>query len=311
MAKLKEQRERESAQNVMASIPRVDRFAVRMVKKVGKEVYKGGKLFVKRVKNSPRKWGGAKLHGPPRQSASDCIFCFIGVFFTMLTLLKIGNAIRVDSKFDYLPSWYSSTLCIVFALTPAPVGQPRQIFCAHLWNMIVGIACRQIPTFFDDFSQWSNAAPDAEFGMPKIWIQALAVALGISGQAFIGILHPPATGMSYAFATNSQWSWSTILPVMIADGIVVVMGMTYLNLFEKKQYPLYWLGLGWAGSGGTRGVVRSKAREARRGVISVKEKGAHVVESVNQAAQHTGHNVVESVQKSVPMVKSMSGDEVV
>ena len=166
--------------------------------------------------------------------------------------------------------WYSSTLCIVYALTPAPVGQPRQIFAAHLWNMLVGIACQQIPTGgFGDFMEWSGASPDAESGMPLIWVQALAVALGVSGQAYIGIIHPPATGLSLTFASKPQWTWSTMASVMLADCIVVAISMMILNLSEKKQYPLYWLGFGWEGSGGTIGYVRGSARRARRTSINV------------------------------------------
>mmetsp|Transcript_10353 Transcript_10353/g.18687 ORF Transcript_10353/g.18687 Transcript_10353/m.18687 type:complete len:266 (+) Transcript_10353:3-800(+) len=247
-------------------VPRVDRFAVNLAKKTFEFGVKG----LKRINNSRRKWRGAKLHGPPRQSFSDCLFCFAGVFLTMLTLLKVAKAVRSDSKWDFDAGWYSSTLCIVYALTPAPVGQPRQIFAAHLWNMLVGIACQQIPTGgFGDFMELSGASPDAESGMPLIWVQALAVALGVSGQAYIGILHPPATGLSLTFASKPQWTWSTMASVMLADCIVVVISMMILNLSEKKQYPLYWLGFGWEGSGGTMGYVRSSARRARRTSINV------------------------------------------
>lgn len=181
----------------------------------------------------------------------------------MITLLKIKNYIREDSYYDFDAGWYASTLCIVYALTPAPVGQPRQIVAAHLWNMLVGIACRQIPTGgFVDFQEWDSDVG----GMPLIWVQALAVALGVSGQAFLGILHPPATGMSMAFAAKPQWTWGTMLSVMIADATLVTISMMYLNLSERKQWPLYWLGLGWEGGGGTIGFVRSKTRGTVRGV---------------------------------------------
>ena len=123
----------------------------------------------------------------------------------------------------YAAGWYASTLCILFALTPAPVGQPRQILAGHLWNMLVGLACRPIP----------GALP---------WKQALAVALGISGQAFIGVIHPPATSLSLAFASDPQWTFTTLTAVCAADVVVVIISMVYLNLSETKQFPLYWLG---------------------------------------------------------------------
>lgn len=270
MDKLREEAEREAAQSqLVQDLQRPHNFAV----KFAKGAYKFGKQILKTVNNSRRKWKGAKLHGPPRQSVSDCLFCFIGSFLAMLAILKISKSIRVDGDFNYDPGWYTSTLCIIFALTPAPVGQPRQIIAAHLWCMGVGMACRQIPTGgFGDFMEWSDASPDAMFGMPLIYVQALAVALGISGQAFIGILHPPATGMAMTFASKPQWTGTTVVAVMVTDVFVIVMSMMYLNLSPKKQWPLYWLGLGWEGGGGTLGFVRGRARTARRSVHGARKK---------------------------------------
>ena len=142
----------------------------------------------------------------------------------------------------------------MFALTPAPVGQPRQIVLAHLWNILIGLACQKIPRrSFDD-----------EFGLPVIWIQSLAVALGVSGQAKIGILHPPATSLSFAFSTFPGWGWRTIVPVMLVDVVVVMMSMAIINLSEKKQYPLWWFGLGWQQYGGTWGRMRRGMQDARK-----------------------------------------------
>jgi len=207
-----------------------------------------GKKVFKRINNSRKKWKGTKLEGPPRQSFGESAFVAFGVFFTMLTVLKVANAINAtDTNYKFEGSWYSSTLCIIFALTPAPVGQPRQIFAAHLWNMLVGLALRQIPTSsgLEDFMEWGNAS----YGLPLIWKEALAVAFGVAGQAKLGILHPPATGLSYAFVKDDYFSWGTILTVYLADVIVVAMSMIILNLSEAKQYPLYWLGLEWGDAG--------------------------------------------------------------
>mmetsp|Transcript_4142 Transcript_4142/g.7341 ORF Transcript_4142/g.7341 Transcript_4142/m.7341 type:complete len:581 (+) Transcript_4142:47-1789(+) len=257
-----------------ASVPRVDHYAVTLAKTVCKHSRK----VPIRLTTSLKKWKGAKLHGPPRQSFGDCFFCFIGVFLTMLALLKVEKSVRVDSNFNLDVGWYPSTLCIVFALTPAPVGQPRQIYLAHIFNILVGLACRQIPTGgFGDFEEWDGATNP--HGLPMIWVQALAVGLGVSGQAFLGIMHPPATGMALTFASNPLWSWGTMAAVLLVDCIVVVLSMMIINLSEKKQYPLFWLGLGWEGSGGTLGMVRYVARSARRSVsntarsITGKNKG--------------------------------------
>ena len=226
-----------------------------MVAKMKKKIIKFGKWTWKRINNSRKKWRGAKMHGPPRQSFMDCAGVTFGVFFTMLTVLKIANTLNnsADPEFKLDGGWYASSLCIIFALTPAPVGQPRQIFAAHLWNMLVGLAIRQIPTGTTD---------------SLLWKQALAVSIGVSGQAKLGVLHPPATGLSYAFVSSNKYSWGTIASVYLADAVVVALSMLILNLSKKKQYPLYWLGFGWEDTGGSIGYVHGKVKSSAKKLLS-------------------------------------------
>ena len=214
----------------------------RTSERLEKRLKKFGKKLLKRINNSRKKWKGTELEGPPCQSFGESAFVVFGVFFTMLSVLRLANAIGgADEDFMFDGGWYASSLCIIFALTPAPVGQPRQIFAAHLWNMIVGLALRQIPSGMDteDFIGWNSDS----YGLPLIWKQALAVAFGVAGQAKIGILHPPATSLSYAFVTTKSYSWGTISSVYLADVVVVVLALLILNLSESKQYPIYWLGI--------------------------------------------------------------------
>ena len=125
----------------------------------------------------------------------------------------------------------------------------------------MGLACKQIPNGgAGDYSELDSSG----FGMSLIWRQSLAVALGVSGQAYIGILHPPASGLSFAFALSPEYSWRTIAPVMLVDAIIVIMSMLILNLSENRQYPLWWLGLGWSANEGATSYTRRMTRRARR-----------------------------------------------
>jgi CBS-domain-containing membrane protein len=232
-----------------------------------------GKKTLTRINNSRRKWMGAKLHGPPQQSFKQCAYITFGVFFTMLTVIKIASTIHsADTNFKFDSGWFSGTMCMVFALTPAPVGQPRQIFGAHLWNILVGLAIRQIPSGTSDFMEWNSLNPNS-YGLPLIWKQALAVSIGVSGQAKLGLLHPPATALSFAFVSSNNYSWGTIASVILADAVVVAMAVIILNLEEKKQYPLFWLGFGWEDSGGTFWAIQQKVNAVStnlKGMRSVK-----------------------------------------
>jgi len=244
-----------------------------MATMVKKRVVMLGKKVLKRINNSRNKWKGTDLQGPARQSSMESAFVAFGVFFTMLAVLKLAAAINgADPDFKFDGGWYASTLCITFALTPAPVGQPRQIFAAHLWNMLVGLALRQIPSGAQtlDFMQWNADS----FGLPLIWKQALAVAIGVAGQAKLGILHPPATGLSYAFVSSDKYSWGTISSVYLADALVVALSVLILNLSEAKQYPLFWLGLEWGDSGSCWFVpIQSKGKHLTNCMRMSKAKG--------------------------------------
>lgn len=123
MAKLVAELNREDAQNhdeekswasqtlhtTMQIVKRPGKF----VYKVGKKTYKLGKKVAMRLNSSRKKWGGAKMHGPPRQSVQDCVFVFVGVFLCMLTMLKISTSLSTDSRFLIDGGWYSGTLCII------------------------------------------------------------------------------------------------------------------------------------------------------------------------------------------------------
>lgn len=73
----------------------------------------------------------------------------------------------------------------------------------------------------------------------------MSTAIGISGQAYFGILHPPASSMAYTFATNEKWKIRNILPVILGDLIMITMSVVILNLGEKQQYPMFWFGMSW------------------------------------------------------------------
>lgn len=114
------------------------------------------KYITRLLQNSVRKYRGAGLHGPPRQSLAEAVAVFTGVFVVMLSLVSAQGRLQEYSEawssngdkeaWSFDASWYTSSLCIIFALSAAPVGQPRQIVLAHIWCICVGVVFQQIPT---------------------------------------------------------------------------------------------------------------------------------------------------------------------
>ena len=130
-------------------------------------------------------------------------------------------------------------------MTAAPVGQPSIIITTNIFNVLVGLAFQSIPSNdIRDFSEFAATDPGERSGMvlPYIWKQALSVAVGVSGMSYLGCLHPPAASLSYAFATNPKWKITNLPLIFLGDVIMIVMSVVMLNLFEKKQYPLFWFG---------------------------------------------------------------------
>lgn len=147
----------------------------------------------RQVINSIRKWSGAGMRAPARVSLLDCAIIFVMVTCTMLAILKMnvgcqnltGDAHANSSRYPWSLNggWYASTLCIVFALSSAPVGQPRQIIGAHIINALVGLAFQQIPTQPNiwDFTDYAATTGDRG-GLPLFWKESFAVGVGVAAQ---------------------------------------------------------------------------------------------------------------------------------
>jgi hypothetical protein len=182
-----------------------------------------------RVVNSIRKWEGARLKGPARMSAPDCVIIFIMVTLAMLTILKMNDGLEVAEKshgtdgkkynWNINGGWYASTMCIVFALSSAPVGQPRQIIGGHIINALVGLAFQQIPStpnMSKSFGDFAQLAPDQRRGLPLFWKESFAVGVGVAAQAWLGVMHPPATGLAFSFAQSNRFQLSNLVVVILA-----------------------------------------------------------------------------------------------
>jgi CBS-domain-containing membrane protein len=124
----------------------------------------------------------------------ESLIAWVGVFSTMLALTCFDHPNDPRSVYD--AAWFSGTLCIVFSLTAAPVGQPIQIVLSHLWNSLIGLAFRYAP-------------------LPMLVKQSMSTAFGVSGMAILGIMHPPSTSLAYTFASKSDIDYISLVWVLI------------------------------------------------------------------------------------------------
>jgi hypothetical protein len=148
-------------------------------------------MLSRQLKNSVLKWRGARLKAPPRQDLGETLIAGVGIFCTMLALSHFADNFP-DEMFT--EGWYPSTLAIVFSLTAAPVGQPVHIVCSHIWNSLVGLAFRRT-------------------GLPANVKHSMSTAFGVTGMAYLGIMHPPASSLAFIFA--SQFDARSLLWIFI------------------------------------------------------------------------------------------------
>jgi hypothetical protein len=158
--------------------------------------------LIQHLRKSVLKWKGAGLKAPPRQDWQESFIAFLGIFITMLALDRVDVSLK-DLLHTFEPGWYTSTLCIVYSLTSAPVGQPSQIVLAHIWCSLVGLAFERIP-------------------IPLFVKLALSTAVGVSGMASLGIMHPPATSFAYVFVLKSYTIFS-LLMILLAGELCVCL----------------------------------------------------------------------------------------
>jgi len=261
-----------------------------------------------KLKKSIRKYRGAGVLAPPRHSLFESITIFAGVFLVMLALVGFNHCLGVlEPEFTYEGAWYASSICIIFALTAAPVGQPRQVFLAHTWCILVGFIFQQIPTGGFESMFDINKIPKVErvSGLPLTWKQAFSTAFGISGQAYLGIIHPPASSLAFIFASEPTWKFKNLLPILGGDVIMVIMSMIILNLGEDTQYPMYWIGLSWKSRSAQRSDERTSCVKFRKLWLNGKKQHPST-SSLNGAVGM--QNSTNSLELSLDSRKWRSGD---
>ena len=108
------------------------------------------------------------------------------------------------------------------------------------------------------------------------------LSLKVSGQAYLGIIHPPATGLSFSFANNSNWQASNIVLILLGDIIMILMGVVILNLSKYKQYPMFWFGVSWKHSGGLKRSISNPMQKftKRWGKTEEEEPSSELADSV-------------------------------
>jgi hypothetical protein len=61
-----------------------------------------------------------------------------------------------------------------------------------------------------------------------------------------------------------------MLAVLVTDAAVILLSVLMINLSEKGQYPLWWVGFGWENSGVNLTTMAAKTTRWTRSKVLVK-----------------------------------------
>jgi len=158
--------------------------------------------------------------GLPYPSLRDILIAGIGGFL----ITSLLNLLHVEWKVllcFIVP--FGASAVLVFAAPAAPFSQPRNVIGGHVLSALVGVI---IMTIFKTQS-W--------------WVLALANALAISLMVATKTVHPPAGATVFlpilSQITNFTW---VLTPVLVGALIIVVLGLLYNNVWERRRYPAFW-----------------------------------------------------------------------
>lgn len=154
---------------------------------------------------------------PPLASWQNILKAWGGGFIAISVLVLLskysGNALILGS--------FGATCVLLFGFPDVPFSQPRNIILGHFIASLTGLIVMSLLGY-----HWYSAA--------------IATATAIALMMATKTVHPPA-GSNPVIIFLSKPAWSFLLfPTLSGAIILVIIGLIYLNIIRKENYPKYW-----------------------------------------------------------------------
>ncbi len=193
-------------------------------KSLAQEIHK--KLCFKMQMLLDKAFGEKKAKPPPAMAYSDSVWVFVGSFVTLslVTFLSQGILFWKDDPdlYAFPVGPFGALATLLFALTNAPVAQPRNIVFGTIIAGVTGLSS----SYFD------TAIPH--------WLRlTLGTSAALTIMAKLGVTHPPAGALATIFSSG-KYHWGHLLLTLLANTIAIFMAIVINNFSKKKQYPQYW-----------------------------------------------------------------------
>lgn len=164
--------------------------------------------------------GEKTFSGIPYPKPLDVVISAVGGFVVIGLLYLLYADLKVVLCF-IIP--FGASAVLVFSAPAAPFSQPRNLIGGHIISALVGVAVAAI------------------FKQNVWWAMAIANCLAIALMVATKTVHPPAGATSLLPVASNivDFSW-VIAPVLVGCLIILVVGLLYNNIWQKRRYPVFW-----------------------------------------------------------------------
>lgn len=180
-----------------------------------------------RLNDYLRKLRGTTAGGPPRVSAEEIFWSWIGAFIGIGAVAIVGARFLADHDLPLMIGSFGASAVLLYGAPRSPLAQPRNLVGGHFLSALVGVACWKLFHTIPGLSQ------------------ALAVATAIALMHLTRSLHPPG-GATALIATLGSTEiqrlgfWYAIVPALTGALILLIVALLVNNLPRSRRYPEIW-----------------------------------------------------------------------
>ena len=193
------------------------------------------------------------------------IYATIGAFVGILVIeacMTTSTIFRDVYHSPIIVGPLGASAILVFALTDAPLAQPRNTILGQVIPAIIGTCITRL--WIVTHPDYASHLDNKEFYGPSFVNGALCMSLGLLGQMVFGVLHPPGGATAVVAATDPvivALSWRYIPVVLVSSVLLVGVGIIFNNL-GRRRYPVFWWAPGRTFVREPEILIRAKWRKA-------------------------------------------------
>jgi CBS-domain-containing membrane protein len=175
-----------------------------------------------------QKMRGTRQGSPPRVSASEILWSWLGAFLGIGAVALVGRLSLGGADNLLMIGSLGASAVLVYGAPRSPLAQPRNLVGGHMLSALVGVLC------FKLFNTYPGLA------------EATAVATAIALMHLTRTLHPPggATALIAVIGSEDLHALGflyVLVPAGLGAVILLVVGLLVNNASPSRSYPEYWL----------------------------------------------------------------------